>query len=423
MLDRIGEGVAIIPSAPELLKSRDTEILFRQDSDFHYLTGFPEPLAVAVVQRTKGRDTLTLFVRDRDPEREVWTGTRIGVDGARDVHGADAAYSITELPSRLPELLKGARSIHYPLGADAQLDLMVHEAVLRGRRSRPRSGKGPTSIVDLDSSTGPMRLIKDAEEIRRMRIAARIAEAAHRVAMELARPGVGEWEIQAALEARMRASGAEGPSFPTIVGSGPNATTLHYVGNDRTVEEGDLVLIDAGAEWGLYCSDITRTFPADGRFSPEQADIYDVVLAAEEAGIAAARPGQSVKAVHDASVRVLVQGMLDLGILEEATDVDEAIADNGYKRYFMHQTSHWLGLDVHDTGPYVEDGQPVTLQPGMVLTIEPGLYIATGADGVPPGFRGIGIRIEDDVLVTEGGPEILTRGVPVERNEIEELMK
>lgn len=421
LLELIGDGVAVIPAGPELLKSRDTEIRYRQGSDFFYFTGFPEPQAVAVVHTVDGAGKLTLFVRDRDPDREVWTGARIGVDGAREAYGADAAYSIGELPARLPGLLRGAASIHYPLGADIQLDRIIHDALIAGRRVRPRSGIGPTSIVDLDASVGPMRLIKDAEEVRRMRIAAEIAAAGHREAMKAARPGAGEWEIQAALESTLRLSGAEGPSFPTIVGSGVNATTLHYVGNDRTVQDGDLILIDAGAEWGMYCSDITRTFPANGRFSAVQADLYDVVLAAEEAGIEAARPGQPVKAVHEACVRVLVQGMLDLGILEGG-DVEEAIAEGGYKRFYMHQSSHWLGLDVHDIGPYMENGEPVLLQPGMVLTVEPGLYIGAGAEDVPDTLRGIGIRIEDDVLVTESGPELLTRGVPVQRQEIEELM-
>ncbi len=421
LLDRIGDGVAVIPAGPELLKSRDTEIRFRQSSDFFYLTGFPEPRAVAVVHREGGAGRLTLFVRERDPDREVWTGSRIGVEGAREGFGADAAYPIGELQTRLPELLKGASSIHYPLGADGQLDRLVHEAVLSGRRARARSGIGPTTVVDLEASVGPMRLIKDAEEVRRLRIAADIAAMGHRVAMKASRPGAGEWEIQAALEATFRLSGGEGPSFPTIVGSGTNATTLHYVGNNRTIEDGDLILIDAGAEWGMYCSDITRTFPANGRFSAAQADLYDIVLAAEEAGIAAARPGSRVKAVHDACVQVLVQGMLDLGILEGAS-AEEAIAEGSYRRFYMHQSSHWLGLDVHDAGPYMEDGESILLQPGMVLTIEPGLYIAAGAEGVHDGLRGIGIRIEDDVLVGEGGPELLTRGVPVQRQEIEALM-
>lgn len=421
LLDRIGDGIVVIPAAPELLKSRDTEVRYRQSSDFFYFTGFPEPESLAVLRREGGSDTLTLFVRERDPDREVWTGSRIGVDGARASFGADAAYAIADLRTRLPELLKGAEAIHYPIGQDLLLDGFVREALLRARRTRPRSGTGPTAIVDLDAASGPMRLVKDAHEIARTRTAAVIAAAAHRKAMAITRPGIGEWEIEAAVESVFRASGAEGPSFPTIVGSGPNATVLHYVDNNRRVGPGELVLVDAGAEWGMYASDISRTFPADGRFSSAQADLYDVVLAAEDAGIAAARVGAPVKGVHEAALHILVQGMIDLGILP-GESVDQVIADGSYRRFYMHQSSHWLGLDVHDTGPYTEGGESLLLATGMVLTVEPGLYIPTGADDVPEHFRGVGIRIEDDVVVTDGEPEILTRDVPVARAEIEALV-
>jgi Xaa-Pro aminopeptidase len=417
LLERIGDGVAIVPAAPELMRSRDTELPYRQSSDLHYLTGFPEPGAVAVLTPQDPAHRFTLFVRDRDPEREAWSGPRAGVEGARELHGADAAYPIAELEQHLPRLLRAADRIHYPLGVDPVLDRRMTAAIEEARRSRQRGGQGPIGLEDLEASLGGLRRVKDPHEIEMIRTAARISAAGHRAAMARAAPGVGEWEIEAAMEGAFRSHGATGPAFPSIVGSGPRATILHYVANDRRTSDGDLVLVDAGAEWGMYCGDISRTFPVSGRFTRPQREIYEVVLAAEEAGIAAALPGAPVTAVHDAAVAVLVRGMVRLGLL--TGDEASLVRDRAYRRFYVHQTSHWLGIDVHDVGLYHEDGEPVTLEPGMVLTVEPGLYLPAGADDLPERYRGIGVRIEDDVLITDAGNEVLTRDVPVAPDEVE----
>lgn len=406
-LAHLGDAAAIIPSAPELLSSRDTEVPYRPSSDLYYLTGLQEPGAVAVLAGHEGGHALTLFVRPREREREVWTGARLGVEGALEATGADEVLSIEQLDARLYDLVSGASAIHYPIGLEPRLDLRVNEVLARARRGLPRSGTGPTAIHDLEVVLGRMRRIKEPEELERMRVAARIAAAGHAAAREAARPGVGEWEVEAVLEATFRRHGAEAPAFPSIVGSGPNATTLHYTVNSRRIAEGDLVLVDAGAEWGMYCSDLTRTFPASGRFTEPQRAVYDVVLAAERAAIAAAGPRATVAAVHEAAVRVLATGLLDLGLLKSAT-LEEVLEKGQHRRYYMHQTSHWLGLDVHDVGLYRENGQSVALQPGMVLTVEPGLYLPADDEDLPEAFRGIGVRIEDTVAVTEDGVEVLT---------------
>jgi Xaa-Pro aminopeptidase len=421
LMERLGSGAAIVPAGPELIKSRDTEVHFRQSSDLHYLTGFHEPEAVAVLNPSHGEHRFTLFVRPRDPEREAWAGPRVGVDQAAERFGADAAFPIAELHARLPELLSSADRIHYPIGGSDALDRLALDLIGRARKSRQRTGKGATELADLEALIGPMRVIKDADEIDRIRAAAEITAAGHIAAMEHARPGIGEWELQATLEATFRSLSASEPAFPSIVGAGVNATILHYHANASRAREGDLVLIDAGAEWGLYAADITRTFPVSGRFSSPQRELYEVVLAAEEAAIDAAKPGAPFSGIHDAAVRVLAQGMLDLKILAAQT-LDDAIASGAYKKFFLHQTSHWLGLDVHDVGPYHENGSSIPLAANMVLTVEPGIYVPADAEGVADAFRGLGIRIEDDVLVTDGGNEILTRAVPVELDDVERLV-
>jgi Xaa-Pro aminopeptidase len=420
LLSAVGDGVMIFCSAPEQLKSRDTEIRFRQDSDLYYLTGFPEPEAVAVLTPYDAEHRFTLFVRPRDPEREVWAGRRFGVDGARAVFGADAAYPIDELSERLPKLLEPAQRIVYALGSSTAMDAFVLGQVTKFRRTRQRSGQGPIVVADPDLWVAEMRLVKDAGEIELLRQAARISARGHRAAMAAAGPGVGEWEVEAVLEAAFRAAGARGAAYPSIVGAGANATTLHYVSNDQVARDGDLMLIDAGAEWEMYCGDITRTFPVSGRFTDVQRAVYDVVLAAENAAIETVRPGARIGDVHVAATRVLTQGLVELGLL--AGDVDELVERGAQRRFYMHQTSHWLGLDVHDVGLYTRDGESVVLRPGMVLTVEPGIYIPADAEDVPAAFRGIGVRIEDDVLVTAQGHEILTRDVPVDPAEVEQLV-
>ncbi|HEX8832018.1 MAG TPA: aminopeptidase P N-terminal domain-containing protein [Longimicrobium sp.] len=420
-LEAIGGGVAILCALPELVKTRDTDIRYRPDSDLFYLTGFAEPGAVAVLTPHDEEHRFTLFVRARNPEREQWDGPRAGPEGASERFGATAAYPLSELDERLKALVEPAEAIVYSLGSDAAMDGRVTE-ILRGfRRTRPRSGKGPADVREPATVLDRMRAIKEPAELDQIRASAEISARAHAAAMRMARPGAGEWELEARIDHTFRAAGPTAETaFPTIVGSGPNATVLHYVDNARRLEDGDLVLIDAGAALGLYCSDITRTFPANGRFTPAQREVYEVVLAAEEAAIAAIRPGAPFTAIHEAARRILVQGMIDFGLV--AGTVDEVIEARAHQRFFMHQTSHFLGLDVHDVGAYANaDGTPVALEPGMVLTVEPGLYIPA-ADDVPERYRGIGVRIEDDVIVTPAGHEVITRAVPVDPDEIEALV-
>lgn len=422
-LAAIGDGVAVLAAGPELVKSRDTEIPYRQNSDFHYLTGFPEPGAVAVLTPHDPEHRLTLFVRPRDPEREVWNGARAGVEGAGERFGADAAYPVEQLDEHLRKLLEPGDAVWYSLGGGGDMELRILRLIAGFRGTRPRSGKGPADVRDPAAVLDAMRVVKEPEEIALMRAAAELAARGHLAAMRAGRPGTGEWEIQAMLDQAYRAAGPEcGTAFPAIVGSGANATTLHYHANSRRIEEGDLVLVDSGADVGMYCSDITRVFPASGRFTEPQRRVYDVVRAALQAAVEAIRPGAPFSAVHEAARRVLVQGMVDLGLL--AGEVDALIEDESFKKFFMHQTSHWLGMDVHDVGDYRDRaGDSVPLQPGMVLTVEPGLYIAADAEDVPEEFRGIGIRLEDDVLVTVDGHEILTRGVPVDAGEVERVCR
>jgi Xaa-Pro aminopeptidase len=420
LLERVGDAVVVLPGAPQLYRSRDTEVLYRPDGNLYYLTGFQEPGAVAVLT-PHGEARFTLFVRPRDAEREAWSGRRAGVEGAVEHFGADAAYPLEELPRRLRDLVEPADRILHPLGVDPSLDASLTALIQEFRRTRQRSGRGPSVIEDVEPVVAAMRLVKEPAELEVMRSAGAMAAEAHRSVMAAARPGVGEWELHGVLESTLRRLGAAGPSFPPIVASGPNATVLHYVTNDRRVAEGDLVLVDAGAEYGMYVSDISRTLPASGRFTPGQRALYEVVLEAEEAAIAAVRPGGTVAEVHDAAVRVLTEGMVALGLLEGP--VDALIEQGGYRRFYLHQTSHWLGLDVHDVGQYRDAAGPVPLQPGMVLTVEPGLYIRTDAADVPEEFRGVGVRIEDDVLVTVGGRELLTRGVPVAPEAVEAIVQ
>jgi Xaa-Pro aminopeptidase len=420
LLDAIGDGVAIFCAAPEHLKSRDTDVRYRPDSDLWYLTGFAEPGAVAVLTSHDGEARLTLFVRPRDPERETWTGRRAGVEGARERFAADAAHPIEELDELLPKLLEPADAVWYSLGTNAEMDGRIIKQLKKFRSTRPRGGKGPWDVRDPAALMDRWRLVKEPGEIERIRAACTLSAKAHLAAMRATAPGVGEWELEATLDSTYRRAGGWGPSYPSIVGSGVNATILHYTTNDCVLREGDVVLVDSGAELAMYCGDITRAYPVSGRFTPEQREVYEIVLAAEEAAIAVVRPGAAFSEIHDAAVRVLTEGLIRLGVLEGG--VDEAIEETKYKRFYMHQTSHWLGLDVHDAGPYRErDGSWIALEAGMVLTVEPGLYFPD-EDDVPEALRGLGIRIEDDVLVTAEGYETLTRDVPVAVDEVEALV-
>jgi len=409
--------VAILAAAPVTIRNNDVEHDYRQDSDLYYLTGFDEPETVLVLTTAHEEHRSVLFVRPRDPEREVWDGARAGIDGAKEICGVDAVFDVRELGKQLPKYLEGASNLYYELGNSASLDKRILKTIQRVR-GRGRNRKGwPSTIVHPDRLWHEMRLVKDEHELRAMREAADITAEAHGAAMAAARPGMHEFEIEAIFREVFRRRGAERAAYGPIVGSGPNATVLHYRANRRKMEEGDLLLIDAGCEYGYYASDVTRTFPVSGTFTNPQRRVYEVVLAAQEAAIEASRPGADIELLHDVTRRKLVEGMVELGLLQG--EVDTLIEKEAFKRYYMHRTSHWLGMDVHDVGGYFVDGQPRPLAPGMVLTIEPGIYVSADDDQAPEAYRGIGIRIEDDILITESGRENLTAAIPKTIEEVE----
>jgi Xaa-Pro aminopeptidase len=414
-------SVAILPAAREVTRSNDTEYRFRQDSDFYYLTGFPEPDAVAVVAPGREEARYTLFVRPRDKEKETWTGRRAGVEGAKEKFGADAAYAVEEFQEKLAELLDGARNLYYRLGnGNPELDQTVIRQLARMRALGRRGVRAPQAIVDPGAILHEMRLLKTVEEITLMQRAADIAAEAHREAMRAARPGVKEYEIEALIEYIFRRSGANAPAYNSIVGAGANATILHYVNNESELKDGDLLLIDAGAEYEGFASDITRTFPVGGRFSQAQRDIYELVLDCQERCIRVVAPGVTLEAMHERSVEILTEGMVRLGLLRG--DVKKLIEEEAYKKFYMHRLGHYLGMDVHDVGLYYADANPRPVEAGVVMTVEPGLYIAEDAEDIPDEYRGIGVRIEDDVLVTADGFRVLTDKAPKQIEEIESLM-
>lgn len=421
VLDALGEDAALVlPAAPELHAGRDLELRYRPDPDLYYLTGYTEPDAVLVLAPGSDDGAYTLFVRPRDPDRERWTGARGGPEAATELYGADVAYTLDELDKRLPKMLSRVETLYYPLGSGhSRAESIVRHTLERARMLRQRTGVGPRFLADPGVILDEMRLVKDARELDLLREACRITAESFIEAAAAIRPDAGEWEVEAALEAAFRSRGAEGVGFATIVGSGANATVLHYIDNDRRMRDGELLLIDAGARYRAYNGDISRTFPVSGRFSAVQRDVYDAVLEAHDRAIDAIRPGASTEDVHLAALRVLVEAMISLGLLEG--DVDQIIEEKKYRPYYPHQTSHWLGLDVHDVGNYAIRGEARLLEPGMVLTVEPGLYIPEDAEGAPEALRGIGIRIEDDVAVTEAGREILTAAIPAAADRIEAL--
>jgi Xaa-Pro aminopeptidase len=422
LLDRMREGVAVLPTASEKVRNRDAFYPFRADSYFHYLTGFDEPEAVLVLIAGEQPQSI-LFCRDKDPDKEIWDGFRFGPEAARETFGFDETHSISTLDEKLPELIANQPALWHSLGFDVEWDARLGRA-LNAVRAQSRAGKrAPATIHDLRAVLDEMRLIKDGHEIALMRRAADIAAAGHRRAMRLTRPGRWEYEIEAEFLHEFRRQGSQFPAYTPIVASGPGACVLHYVANDRRMQDGELLLIDAGCELDGYASDITRTFPVNGRFSGPQEDVYALVEAAQQAAIAAIRPGAHFMAPHEAAVKVLAQGMIDLKLLHGS--VDGVIESESYKRFYMHRTSHWLGIDVHDAGEY-KIGRPGDdhwrpLAPGMVLTVEPGCYIRP-ADDVPAAFHHIGIRIEDDALVTPAGCDILTAAAPKSIADIEALM-
>ncbi|OZA29880.1 MAG: Xaa-Pro aminopeptidase [Hydrogenophilales bacterium 17-64-11] len=413
----LGEGIAIVATAPEVPRNRDTHYPYRHDSYFYWLTGFAEPEAVVVLVGGAEPQSI-LFCRDKDETREIWDGFRHGPAAAQQQFGFDAAHSVTELDARLPELMGNRARLAYAVGQDPVWDARVI-GWLNTVRAKTRQGiVAPGEIIDVRHALDEMRLIKDGHELALMRRAAAISTRAHGIAMRATRPGRHEYEIEAELLCAFRSGGAEAPAYTSIVASGANACVLHYVFNNQPLADGDLLLIDAAAEFGSYAADITRTFPVNGRFSAAQKDAYELVLAAQEAAINEVRPGRHWNSPHEAAVRVLTQGMVDLKLL--AGSVDGLIESNAYNRFYMHRTGHWLGMDVHDAGEYKIKGEWRPLVPGMTLTVEPGLYIRP-ADDVPEAFWNIGIRIEDDVAVTESGCEVLT-SPPKTVDEIEAWM-
>lgn len=418
LMQQMGSGVAVLATAPERVRNRDSHYPYRFDSHFYYLTGFTEPEAVVVLLAATQRSVL--FCRDKDGEREIWDGFRYGPEAARAAFGFDEAYSISELDARLPGLLADQPTLHYALGQDPAWDARVL-GWLNSVREQARSGvAAPTSLRDVRELVDEMRLFKDDVEQAIMRRAAAIACAAHRRAMQAAAPGRFEYEIEAELLYHFRAHGSQAPAYTSIVAGGANACVLHYVENNAQLHAGDLLLIDAGCELDGYASDITRTFPVSGSFSAAQKDVYEMVLAAQYAALDAVQPGNRWHQPHEAALRVLAQGMIDLGLCTGS--VDGVLESGDYRRFYMHRTGHWLGLDVHDAGSYKTDGTWRTLQPGMALTVEPGCYIRP-ADNVPQALWNIGIRIEDDVLVTASGCEVITAAAPKTVAEIEAVMR
>ena len=413
------DGLAILPAAGEVIRNRDVHYPFRQSSDFSYLTGFPEPDAVAVLAPGRKEGELILFCRPRDPEREQWDGARAGVEGAVADYGADQAYPLSDLETQMPGLIDGRARLYYPVGADRDFDARVLGWVNQVRANARKGASPPDTFITIESVLHEQRLRKSPAELKVMRRAAHISAEAHRHLMRVCRPGCRESELESEFLHRCATQGARWQAYQPIVGGGSNACVLHYVSNQAELRDGDLVLVDAGCELDGYASDITRTFPVNGRFSPAQRALYELVLEAQGAAIAKARPGNRWNQPHEAALRVLTKGLLGLGIL--SGKLNKLLKDEAYKPYYMHRTGHWLGMDVHDVGTYKREGQWRTLEPGMVLTVEPGLYMPA-TEAVPEPYRLIGIRIEDDVLITEDGNEVLSAAAPKDPDAIEALM-
>ena len=413
------KAVAIIPAAREATRSNDTQYRYRQDSDFFYLTGFEEPESIAVV--APGHDhQYTLFVRPRDPEQEVWIGKRAGVEGAKSDLGADEAFPISEFDEKLLDILDGAEKLYYRLGVNEDLDKKIIAKISSVRTLNRKPIDMPQTIVDPATIVHEMRVFKSAAEIELMQRAADIAAEAHVEAMKATRPGMMEYELEALIEQIFRRHGSAGPSYTSIIGGGANATVLHYIENKDQLRDGDLLLIDAGAEYKGYASDITRTFPINGKYTKAQREIYDLVLDTQLSCVEMVRPGVTHEELKNHSIEMLTAGMVRLGLLKG--EPAELIKEEKYKQFYMHGLGHMLGIDVHDVGRYYHDKQSRALEPGVVMTVEPGLYIAPETKDIPEQYLGIGVRIEDDVLCTTNGPRVLTSKVPKQPEEIEALM-
>ena len=418
--EAMGPGaVAIFLGAPLVIRSHDTPYPFRQDSDFWYLTGFDHPGAAAVL-RTNGGPGYTLYVEPRDPTAETWTGYRPGTEGALRDYGADEAFADNQLLAHVPELVREAERFYHVLGRNLRVDARITEAIEDLRRRSRQGVAPPEAIVDPRNIVHEMRLIKEPAELEVMRRAAAISAEAHREAARLAHSGAYEYELEAVIEYTFRRRGARGPAYTTIVGGGPNATVLHYISNDQKLRDEQLVLIDAGCELEGYASDVTRTYPVGGRFSGPGRALYEAVLEAQQAALQACRPRQTLLDVHDAATRKLVECLVDLRLL--SGDVDELIVEEKHKVFYMHNTSHWLGLDVHDVGAYKVGGEHRELEPGMVFTVEPGVYVAASNDDADARFRGIGVRIEDAVAITAEGHENLSAAIPKGPEELAALV-
>ena len=415
-------SIAIIATREEMFRNRDADYKYRADSSFFYLTGFAEPEAVAVIETFDTEEegyTYSLFCRERNREMEIWTGYRAGIDGAVDDYDADEAYAIDLLDEEIIAKLQGKERLFYRIGQQASFDAKITKWIAVASGESRRGTAAPTQLIQLDTILDEMRLHKEPKEIELMQIASDISAQAHTQAMKSVRPGMMEYALEAELNYIFGKNGCV-PSYNSIVGGGENACILHYVENNKQLNDGDLVLIDAACEYEFYASDITRTFPVNGKFNPQQKALYNIVLDAQIAAIDAVRIGNSYKEPHYVAVRILVQGLLNLGIMQG--DLDEIIETEAYRQFYMHGTGHWLGMDVHDVGAYKVDGEWRTYQEGMVVTIEPGLYIAPDDETVDPKWRGIGIRIEDDIVVTQDGPRNLTAKVVKTIEDIEALM-
>ncbi len=420
LMQLMGEGIAIIPTNYLQHRNGDVHFRFRPDSDFYYLTHFNEPEAILVLIPNREEGEFILFCRERDPLREQWDGKRAGVESAIEDFCADQAYSIDQMEEILPKLLENQSKVFTCTGRHPEFDMQIFEWV-NEIKSHNRSGvQAPMEFADLTYVLHELRLIKRSDELRTMRKAAKLTAKAHKKAMQQSRPGMYEYEYQAVIEGTFLAGGSPYPAYPSIVASGENACILHYIENNAQTKDGDLLLIDAGAEIDCYASDITRTFPVNGKFNAAQRSLYDLVLKAQAAALEQIKPGNIWTAYHDAAVEVLVEGLIELGLITETKE--QALESKSYKRFYMHGTGHWLGMDVHDVGDYKVESEWRVLEPGMVLTVEPGLYIPADKD-IDPRWHNIGIRIEDDVVVTKDGNEIMTRGVPVDADEIEALMQ
>lgn len=412
-------GIAMLPASPTRMRNRDSEHFFRQDSDFHYLTGFDEPEAVVVLVPGRPNGEFLLFCRERDNKRAIWDGPRAGTEGAIEDFGADDAFPISDIDEILPGIIEQCERVYYSIGAHADFDQRLIGWVSTLRERGSSVSHTPDEFIGLDHLLHDLRLYKSRAEISAMRRSAKAAVKAHKRAMGACRPGLYEYELEAEYQHEFRRQGLR-MSYLPIVGSGDNACTLHYINNDRQIEDGDLVLIDIGCEYDYYASDVTRTFPANGRFSEPQKAIYEIVLAAHDAALEQIKPGNHWNDPHDAAVKVVTRGLRDVGLLKGR--LPTLIRDGAYKRFFMHRTGHWLGLDVHDVGEYKVSDHWRLLEAGMALTVEPGIYIAPGSRGVPKRWRGIGVRIEDDVIITRDGHDVLTRDLPTAVADVEALV-